>query len=540
LLASDRTSRGAWKARTRSTPPGERRDLIVFDQRGNGFSEPRTCPELDALTRPLPGWVPDPPAERAWLDTLAGCRRRLLAEGVRPDTLSAVQVAHDLEWLRRALGVPQLNLVGNSYGSRIAAEAVRQFPAAIRAVHFDGPVPPGPFRVDSAEEQAEALLHTLFQRCAERPECRAAYPRLASEHDAVLTRLREAPFRFRLAASDRGAKGEVLVDDRVMRTGLADLLLNRDRAAGVPLLIHTIFGQRERFLQSVAPHLARSITGDTPEAATQIAFWCNDGRVSRASEDLLQRQCRAWLGDEWDHPGAERLQSDVPSLVTTGELDPRTPPAFAHALASGLTRAHLVIVPWYGHEAPSDCVKQIMRDFFDAPEQALDTACLASIPPIPFVTGIVYSGWVGAAVARMWQRPWLAGLPGLAALLLLVSAVGIPVRHFRGRHRSRPDPSRSASLVLLLVTLVGLTFIATLAAAVMAGARRHLFVPAIGLPEAWAWVLALPWVLLTVTLVAVLLAVRSRAAGHALGVPGWSAVSGSGLLIAVWVVNLLA
>jgi pimeloyl-ACP methyl ester carboxylesterase len=517
----------------------ERRNLIVFDQRGNGLSEPRTCRELADAIPPQPGSDSDA-QDRAWRDMLASCRSRLLAEGVRLDTLSAVQVAHDLEWLRAALGAPQLNLIGTSYGSRIAAEAVRQFPAAIRAVHFSGPVPPGEYRVGGGRDQADVLLHTLFQRCAERPECRAAYPRLPAEYDAVLTRVREAPLRLRLAASDAGAESEILVDDRMMRDGLADLLLNRDRAAGVPLLIHIIYEHGDRFLPRMGSHLARSLADDPADAGTQLAFRCNDGGVTQASDDELRQRCRAWLGDQWDHPGAEPLQSDVPSLVETGELDPRTPPAYAHFLASGLTRAHLVIVPWYGHEAPSDCVKQIMRDFFDAPEQAPDTACLASIAPIPFVTGIVYSDWVGAAVARTWQRPWLAGLPGLAALLLLVSSVGIPVRHFRGRNRSRPDSSRSASLVSFLVTLVGLIFIATLAAAVMAGARRHLFVPAIGLPKAWAWVLALPWVLLTVTPVAAFLAVRSRAAGHSLDVAAWSAVIGSGLLLTAWVVNLLA
>jgi pimeloyl-ACP methyl ester carboxylesterase len=517
----------------------EERNLIVFDQRGNGLSEPRTCSELAGPTRPQLSSDLDAPAERTWRDTLTSCRSRLLAEGVRLDTLSSVQVAHDLEWLRRALGAPRLNLVGTSYGSRIAAEAVRRFPAAIRAAHFSGPVPAGEYRVGGGRDQADALLHTLFQRCAERRECRAAYPRVPAEYDALLTRLREAPFRFRLEATDGGAGGELLVDDRVMREGLADLLLNRDLAAGVPLLIHTMYEHSDSFLRRVGAHLARSITDDPADAGTQLAFWCNDGSVSRASDDLLRHRCLAWLGDEWDHPGAEPLRSDVPALVTTGELDPRTPPAYAHALASGLTRAHLAIVPWYGHEAPSACVQQIMRDFFDAPEQAPDSACLASIPPIPFVTGIVYSDWVGAAVARTWQRPWLAGLPGLATLMLILSAVGIPVRHLRGRHRSRPDSSRSTSLVLFLVALVGLTFIATLAAAVMAGARRHVFVPAIGLPEAWAWVLALPWMLLALTILAVVLGMRSRAAGHSPGVSGWSAVMGSGLLTAAWAVNLL-
>jgi pimeloyl-ACP methyl ester carboxylesterase len=516
-----------------------RRDLIVFDQRGNGLSEPRTCPELAGPTRPQLASDPDAPAVRAWRDTLTNCRRRLLAEGVRLDTLSSVQVAHDLEWLRRALGAPQLNLVGSSYGSRIAAEAVRQFPAAIRAVHFTGPIPPGEYRVGGGREQADALLHTLFQRCAERPECRDAYPRLEAEYDTVLTRLRDAPFRFRLAGSDRGAEGELLIDDSVMRAGLADLLLNRDLAAGVPLLIHTIFEQGESFLLRVGPHLARSIAGDpTTDAGTQLAFWCNDGSVGQASEDLLRQQCRAWLGEEWVPRGSEPLCSDVPALVETGELDPRAPPAYAHFLAAGLTRAHLVIVPSYGHEAPSACAMRISQDFIDAPGQVPDTACLDSIPPIPFVTGVVYSDWVGVAVTRISQHPWLAGLPGLAALLLLVSAVGIPLRELRGHDRLRPDASRSTSLALFLLALVGLAFVVTLAAAVIAGGRRHFFIPAIGLPEAWAWVLALPWLLLALTLVAALLAVRLRAAGHSPGVPGWSAVIGSGLLIAAWVVNL--
>jgi pimeloyl-ACP methyl ester carboxylesterase len=516
-----------------------RRDLIVFDQRGNGLSEPRTCPELDGPTRPQLATDPDAAAERVWLDTLASCRRRLLAEGVRLDTLSSVQVAHDLEWLRRGLGVSHLNLLGTSYGSRIAVEVVRHLPAAIRAVHFSGPVPPERYFGGGDEERAEEVLRTLFRRCAERPECRTAYPRLNVEYDSVLARLRQAPFRVQLPPSDLGQGGALLVDDKVMREELADLLVNRDLAAGVPLLIHTIFEHGESFLVRMAPQLARRLLASDQDPGTALAYWCNDGRVNRASEALLRQRCRAWLGEAWDHEGAEPVRSDVPALVETGEFDPRTPPSSANVLAAGLSRAHLVIVPWYGHEEPSACAMGISRDFIDAPEQVPDTACLDSIPPIQFVTGVVYSDWVGAAVARIWQRPWLAGLPGLAALLLLVSTVGIPLRGLRGRDRLRPGASRPTSLALFLLALVGLTFIVTLVGAVIGGGSRHFFIPAIGLPEAWAWVLALPWMLLAVTLVAVLLTVRSRAAGHSPGVPGWSAVIGSGLLIATWAVNLL-
>lgn len=71
---------------------------------------------------------------------LTGCGSRppaapLPAPLDRPgaETLSSVQVAHDLELLRRALGASHLNLIGVSYGTRIAAEAVRQVPTAMTA-----------------------------------------------------------------------------------------------------------------------------------------------------------------------------------------------------------------------------------------------------------------------------------------------------------------------------------------------------------------------------------------------------------------------
>lgn len=97
-----------------------------------------------------------------WLAKLEKCRERLLAQGVRLETLSSVQVAHDLELLRQALGAPQLNLIGLSYGTRIAAEAARQVPSAVRAVFYDRPLPAQvPLRVS---DNADEVLGTLFDR----------------------------------------------------------------------------------------------------------------------------------------------------------------------------------------------------------------------------------------------------------------------------------------------------------------------------------------------------------------------------------------
>ena len=47
----------------------------------------------------------------------------------------------DLEWLRQRLGVAQWNLVGASYGTRVALSYVQAHPQALRSVVLDGVVP---------------------------------------------------------------------------------------------------------------------------------------------------------------------------------------------------------------------------------------------------------------------------------------------------------------------------------------------------------------------------------------------------------------
>lgn len=50
-----------------------------------------------------------------------------------PERFNTEESAADVEDLRRALGVPQLNLRGGSYGTRLALEVMRSFPSSVRS-----------------------------------------------------------------------------------------------------------------------------------------------------------------------------------------------------------------------------------------------------------------------------------------------------------------------------------------------------------------------------------------------------------------------
>ena len=119
------------------------RDIIFFDQRGTGRSEPEFCAELNAAMDAIA--IEDPPAQEALqrkVAAFAACRRSLLEQGVNFAAYNSKATADDAEDLRRALGYPAWNVYGVSYGTWPALEIVRTHPDSVRSVILDSPYPP--------------------------------------------------------------------------------------------------------------------------------------------------------------------------------------------------------------------------------------------------------------------------------------------------------------------------------------------------------------------------------------------------------------
>ena len=515
----------------------QRRDFIIIEPRGHGLSEPRLCDEVSAV-RPLVDGLAA--AERVLARELSACRRRLVESGVQLETVSSVAVARDIGLLRQALGVPQVNLIGGSYGARIALEAMRQVPSAVRAVNLNGPVPIGASHLADDVETARDALGVLVARCGERPECRDAYPHLGAKLDSLLVRARRQPLAVRFPPSEQLPDGSLSIDEPLLVRGLAEMLMARELISGAPLLIHGLAQHGSDLLTAMAPRLVREFAADL-HYATHLAFLCNDS--SREPDPgWLRQRCPLLIGEGYRPAGDDPVTSDIPTLILAGEFDPRTPPAYARTVARTLSRAQVAVVPWYGHDFRSDCGFRMTRDFFDAPDRRADSSCLDSIAPVRFVAGVVPSGWIARGVSTTVRHPVLAGTPAVMALgLLSVSVVWLPLRAGRWRRTtaaragetagSRP----SAAFLLWLAAAVGLLFLVGVALALFAGARQHFLVPAIGVPNGWRWVLVLPWVTALVT-VAALVATRHAPPSTIPTLARWSAFLGLGLALGLWTV----
>ena len=129
------------------------RDLIVYDQRGTGHSDPLNCPVFDSA-QALEGSGAGKLGER--------CALQLGAARGAFTTQESVQ---DIETIRAALGYEKLVLYGTSYGTKVALEYAERYPQHVEALVLDSVVPPegpDPFSLPTFQ----ALPSVLGELCS--------------------------------------------------------------------------------------------------------------------------------------------------------------------------------------------------------------------------------------------------------------------------------------------------------------------------------------------------------------------------------------
>jgi len=206
-----------------------RRDLVFVDQRGTGASAPLVCP----AERNLPlAEVVDPKRVAA---RLQACRAALeaLPHGELRQYTTSIAVT-DLEAVREYLGHARINLIGVSYGTRVALEYQRRYAQAVRRAVLDGVVPPDASLLQTMAEDAERALDRLFDDCAADVVCRADHPQLRANWRSLLeSRARSVTIRNPLT----GAAETLPVDGRVAASLVRGPLYAPALAAGLPAAI---------------------------------------------------------------------------------------------------------------------------------------------------------------------------------------------------------------------------------------------------------------------------------------------------------------
>jgi pimeloyl-ACP methyl ester carboxylesterase len=377
------------------TPALSGRDLVVFDQRGTGQSNPLGCAALRA---------PSGPSVGAAQQVLRSCALQL---GPARGGYTSIESVQDIEAIREALGYKKLVLYGTSYGTKVALEYAERYPQNVEAMVLDSVVPtggPNPFALPTFA----AITPALDELCSA-GACRDISPSPVGAIARLAGRLRRAPLRgsvydgygrhhmvalseseilFILEAGDLNPAVRALLPAAVVAalhgdaSPLAQLdALSRGLVPNVPpqrphghveeavdeTLYWTTTCEEEPFpWQRSAPFATRQ--GEALAALHAIPahdFFPFEAGVALRAGPLLE--CLDWPNAAPQPPAAAALPA-VPTLILSGGQDLRTPTAQARQVAAQIPGAQFLAVPYTGHSVIgsdlSGCAQAAVQTFF--------------------------------------------------------------------------------------------------------------------------------------------------------------------------------
>ena len=376
------------------------RDLIVFDQRGTGFSHRLSCPIFKHAGNISPA--------RA----VTRCGREI---GPSRGLFTTAQSVADIEAIRQAGGYEKLVLYGTSYGTKVAERYAQEYPTHVEALVLDSVVTPnGP---EPLERSTFAAVPRVLRQLCAGGACGAITHDPVGDLARLVGRMGSRGVRGRLISSDGHAHATHISSDE-----LVDILLEGDfdpiLRAEFPAAVHSAdYGDTA----ALARLLGRaSGSGEEEESSAAEAFdvplyyatICDEVAFpwnQAAAPATRLREARAALSAAtfapftaanalalsdipacavWPAPpdGPEVDDAplpDVPTLILSGADDLRTPTSGAREVAAAIPGSHLLVVPNTGHSVlgsdPTPCAHNALKAFFEAGHEVRQ--CRERTPP---------------------------------------------------------------------------------------------------------------------------------------------------------------
>ena len=203
------------------------REIILLDQRGTGRSARLSCASADAEdldTATL--------AELFALGT--DCVTALDAD---PRFYTTSVAVGDLERLREALELPEWNIYGLSYGTRVAQHYLRRYAEHTRAVILDGIVPAELALGPAIARNAQAALEEILSRCASQDLCAQRFPALGERLATLSARLVDQPLAVAMPDPLTGEPGTRTLSERHLKVAIRLMSYAPVTAALLPLLV---------------------------------------------------------------------------------------------------------------------------------------------------------------------------------------------------------------------------------------------------------------------------------------------------------------
>ena len=379
-------------------PVRARYDIVGFDPRGVGASAPVHCltdKQIDLYT--TTDGTPTTPAGVAKQVVVskmfaAGCATTSPALFAHIGTIDS---ARDVDILRAALGDKTLNWLGASYGTFLGATYAGLFPTRVGRMVLDGAIDPTLTNNQLSLGQAkgfELALRHFVANCDQHSDC----PLPKSSVQAGIARIQTlfVALQHKPLPTDGGrpltsalAMNAVLSylyfppdDWDQLRYGLTDALSGNGATLLSMLDSRQGRDQNGRYTDNSTDALYAVNALDRPdrpgvvETEASAAAWGKVAPVFGAFLAWGQLPFTYWSAPATDTEHRITAPGSPPILVVGTTYDPATPYAWAHSLASQLSKGVLLTRIGDGHTAygvGSPCI-----------DKAIDTFLVSGTPPL--------------------------------------------------------------------------------------------------------------------------------------------------------------
>ncbi len=503
----------------------ENNDIVLFDIRGTGFSEPRLCPDLgkEFLTILAKNQSIEKDEEEK-ANVAFACKQELIKKGVDTDAYHSLSVAKDLDALRSKLGYSKWIVYGASYGTYMAQVYASNYTNTVQSLILDSSV------ADISDYYTEntinyiTSLKKVFKACENDPSCNANFPNLEETYYEVIADLTNNPITVEVD-TNVVESGEFTFNAEDFKITIQQTLYNKQFVEIIPLLISEFKERNKDALGSLVASFSSLLGLDY---GVYYCVSCNEalpnndievfesnaanyeklkGGISFYKSDF--KVCEQWNLNKPDslalhHDVSNLSTADFPVIIISGEYDPITPIANGEEVAKRFKNAQTVTGYTYGHVPGFTFIgNEVVGAFIKNPSQKPDPEVFKQAAKMQLASNITVNAGVSKMGNSLSQMNPIFFTPLVIALLIMFVFIFIyTINLIRKQYKQTTD--KIIRLISSVTSIVGLVTIIGLVLALLEVMDRNFFILAFGLPENFNYLFTLAIVFIVLVIISLL------------------------------------
>ena len=327
----------------------ENHDVVLVGYRGIDGTVTLSCPEVNRLSKTHVGKdMLSEQARKEYLAAVKGCAATHLEAGIDLSGYTVPGVIEDIEAARIALEYDRINLLSESYGTRVAQIYAYMYPESLHRLVLIGVNTPGHFIWDPAV--FDKMIGYFSELCAQDADCNSRTNDFTQTMYTVNHNMPERWLFFN-------------IDPDTVRLGTHFMFFDNPN---MPMIFDAYLAAAEgdpsglaivNLMASLAP-LDQQIFGDQASKAGTLDMDKYNGIESVSLGDSIMGAPMA----EWIWPMAEEWpielvpknlrefqESDVEMLLVNGSVDFSTPPTALDEARPYFHKAQMVLLPEFSH-----------------------------------------------------------------------------------------------------------------------------------------------------------------------------------------------